>query len=51
MINIVRNIIAGSYNYFKLDTKVIAKEVAELFKDNYFTLNSPVSTLSFIIPN
>ena len=51
MINIVRNIIAGSYNYFKLDTKVIAKEVAELLKDNHFTLNSLVSTLLFTIPD
>ena len=51
MMNIVRNTIAGSYNCLELDTKAIVKEVAELFKDDYFILNSPVSTLPFTIPN
>ena len=49
--NIVHNTIAGSYNCLKLDTKTIVKEVAELFKNNYFTLNNLVSTLLFTIPN
>jgi hypothetical protein len=47
----VRDTIARSYNYLKLDTKAIVKEVAELLKDNRFTLGSPVSTLPFTIPN
>ena len=51
MINIVRNTVARSYNCLKLDTKAIAKEVAELLKDNRFTLSSPVSTPPFTIPN
>ena len=51
IINIVRNTIARSYNCLKLDTKAMAKEVAELLKNNYFILNSLVSTLPFTIPN
>ena len=51
IINIVRNTVAKSYNCLKLDTEAVAKEVAELFKDNYFMLSSPVSTLPFTIPN
>ena len=47
----MRNTVAGSYNYFKLNTKAIAKEVAELLKDNYFMLSSLVSTLPFTLPN
>ena len=39
IINIVRDIVAGSYNCFKLKTKTVAKEVEELFKDNYFILS------------
>ena len=49
--NTVHNTVAGSYNCLKLDTKAIVKEVAELLKDDYFTLNSPISTLPFTIPN
>ena len=51
IINIVYNTIAKSYNCLKLDTKAIVKEVAELLKDDYFTLNSLVSTLPFTILN
>ena len=51
MMNTVRNTVAGSYNCLKLDTKAVAKEVAELLKDDYFMLSSPVSILLFIIPN
>jgi hypothetical protein len=51
IINIVRDTVAGSYNFLKLNTKVIVKEVAELLKDNRFTLGGPVSTPPFIIPN
>ncbi len=51
MINIVYNTIAVSYNCFKLNTKVIAKEVGELLKDDRFILSGPVSTLRFTIPN
>ena len=51
IINIVHNTIARSYNCLELDTKAVIKEVAELLKDNYFTLSSPVSTLPFTIPN
>ena len=47
----MHNTVAKSYNYLKLDTKAIVKEIAELFKDNCFTLNSLVSTLPFTIPN
>jgi len=47
----VRNTVARSYNCLKLDTKVVVKKVEELLKDNYFTLNSLVSTLPFTIPN
>ena len=43
--------VAGSYNYLKLDTKAIAKKVAELLKNNHFTPNSLVSTLPFTIFN
>jgi len=51
IINIVRDTVARSYNYLKLDTKVIAKKVEELLKDDRFTLSGPVSTLPFTIPN
>ena len=51
MINIVRNTIAGNYNYLKLNTKAIVKEVVELLKDDCFTLSSPVNTLPFTIPD
>jgi len=47
----VRNTIARSYYYLKLDTKAIVKEVVELLKDNHFTLSGLVSTLPFTIPN
>ena len=47
----MRDTIAGSYYCLKLDTKAVVKEVAELLKDNRFTLGSPVSTLPFTIPN
>ncbi len=47
----MRDTITGSYNYLKLDTKVIVKEVEELLKDNRFTLSGLVSTLPFTIPN
>ena len=49
--NIVSDTVARNYNCLKLDTKAVAKEVVKLFKDDYFTLNSPVSTLPFTIPN
>ena len=49
--NTMYNTIARSYNCLKLDTKAIIKEVAELLKDNYFILNSLISTLPFTIPN
>ena len=49
--NIVRNTIARSYNCLKLDTEAIVKEIVKLLKDDYFMLNSPVSTLLFTIPN
>ena len=49
--NIVRNTIAGNYNCLKLNTKAIVEDVAELLKDNRFTLSSLVSTLPFTIPN
>ena len=49
--NIVRNTVTGSYNCLKLDTKAVVKEVVKLLKDDYFMLNSPVSTLPFTIPN
>ena len=49
--NIVHNTIARSYNCLKLDTKAVVKEVVKLLKDDYFTLNNPVSTLPFTIPN
>ena len=51
IINIVRNTVTSSYNYLKLDTTAVVKEVAELFKDNRFTLGSLVSTLRFTIPD
>jgi len=51
IINIVRNTVTRSYNCLKLDTKAIVKKVAELLKDNYFTLSGLVSTLPFTIPN
>ena len=47
----MRDTVAKSYNFLKLNTKVIVKEVAELLKDDRFTLSSPVSTLPFTIPN
>ena len=47
----MRDTITKNYNCLKLDTKTIVKKVAELLKDNYFTLNSPVSTLPFTIPD
>ena len=47
----MRDTVTRSYNYLKLDTKVIVKEVEELLKDNRFTLGSLVSTLPFTIPN
>ena len=47
----MRNTVIRSYNCLKLDTKAMVKEVAELLKDNRFTLSSLVSTLFFIIPN
>ena len=49
--NTVRDTIARNYNCLKLDTKAIIKEVAELLKDNYFTLSDLVSTLPFTISN
>ena len=51
IINIVYNTIARNYNYLKLNTKTVVKEVEKLLKNNYFILSSPVSTLSFTIPN
>ena len=47
----MRDTITRSYYYLKLDTKAIVEEVAELLKDNRFTLGSLVSTLPFTIPN
>ena len=47
----MRDTITRSYNFLKLDTKVIVKKVAELLKDNRFTLGSLVSTPPFTIPN
>ena len=47
----MRNTITGSYYCLKLNTKAIAEKVAELLKDDRFTLSSLVSTLPFIIPN
>ena len=49
--NIVRNTITRSYYYLKLDTKAVVEEVAELLKDNRFTLSGLVSTLPFTILN
>ena len=51
IINIMRDIIAGSYNCLKLNTKTVVKEVEKLLKDNRFTLGGPVSTLLFTILN
>ena len=51
IINIVRDIIAKSYNCLKLNTKAIAKKVEKLLKDDCFTLSSPVSTLPFTMPD
>ena len=51
IIGIVYNAITGNYNYLKLNTKAIAKEVEKLLKDNHFMLSSPVSTLPFTMPN
>ena len=47
----MRDAVTKNYNYFKLNTKAVAKEVEELLKNNRFTLSGPVSTLFFIIPN
>ena len=49
--NTVYNAVARSYNCLKLSTKAIAKEIKELFKDDRFTLNGPINTLYFTIPN
>jgi hypothetical protein len=49
--NIVRDTVAGSYDCLELDTKAVAKEVAELLKDDRFTLGGPVSTPPFTIPD
>ena len=51
IINIVRNTVARSYNYLKLNTKAIVKEVEKPLKDNRFMLSSLVSTLPFTILN
>ena len=51
IINAVRDTVARSYYYLKLDTKAVVEEVAELLKDDRFTLGSLVSTLPFTIPN
>ena len=51
MMNIMRNTITRSYNYLKLDTKAVVKEIIKLLKDNRFMLNSLVSTLLFTIPD
>ena len=51
MINIIHNTVIKSYNYFKLDTEAIVKEIVKLLKDDRFMLSSPVSTLPFTIPN
>ena len=47
----MRDTVTRSYYCLKLDTKAIVKEVAELLKDNRFTLGSLVSTLPFTVPN
>jgi len=49
--NIVSNTVTRSYNYFKLNTEAVVKEVEELLKDNRFILSSLVSTLPFTIPD
>ena len=51
IINIVRNTVVRSYYCLKLDIKAIVEEVAELLKDDRFTLSGPVNTLPFTIPN
>ena len=51
MMNAVRDTVAGSYYCLELDTEAVAEEVAELLKDDRFTLGGPVSTLPFTIPN
>ena len=51
IINIVYDIIAGSYDCLKLNTKAVVKEVEELLKDDRFILSGPVSTLPFTIPD
>ena len=47
----MRDTVAGSYYCLELDTEAVAEEVAELLKDDRFTLSSLVSTLPFTIPN
>ena len=51
IINTVHDAVTGSYNYLKLSTKAIVKEIEELLKDNCFMLSGLVSTLHFTIPN
>ena len=47
----MRNAVAENYNFFKLNTEVIVKEIEELLKDDRFTLGGSVSTLPFTILN
>jgi len=47
----MHDIIARNYNYFKLSTKAVVKEIEELLKDDRFTLGGLINTLPFIILN
>ena len=51
MMDIVHDVVAGSYNCFKLSIKAVAKEVEELFKNDRFILGGLVNTLRFTMPN